>query len=169
MNILHVIQELSRNKVVFHSLFDKMYDQVFLWKPAPDKWCLLEILCHLHDEEREDFRTRLRHTLENPDAPMKRIDPAGWVLKRKYIEQDYPEVLNKFMNERDESIKWLNQLKDVPWNNIYHHPDLGDISAEMFLTNWLAHDYLHIRQISRTKYQYLKYISGHQLSYAGEW
>jgi hypothetical protein len=169
MNILHVIQELSRNKIVFHSLFDKMYDQVFLWKPAPDKWCLLEILCHLHDEEREDFRPRVQHTLENPDAPMKPIDPAGWVLKRKYIEQDYPEVLNKFMNERDESIKWLNQLKDVPWMNVHHHPNLGDISAEMFLTNWLAHDYLHIRQISRTKYQYLKYISGHQLSYAGEW
>ena len=169
MNILHIIQELSRNKGAFHSLFDKMYDLAFLWKPAPNKWCLLEILCHLYDEEREDFRARIQHTFDNPEAPMKPIDPVGWVLKRKYLEQDYEKTLEKFMNERDESIKWLNQLKDVPWTNVYHNPALGEISAEMFLTNWLAHDYLHIRQISRTKYQYLKYLAGHELSYAGSW
>jgi hypothetical protein len=39
----------------------------------------------------------------------------------------------------------------------------------MFLHNWLAHDYLHIRQIIRIKYDYLKKTSGEILLYAGEW
>jgi hypothetical protein len=39
----------------------------------------------------------------------------------------------------------------------------------MIFANWLAHDYLHIRQILRLKYEYLKSISEEDLSYAGEW
>ena len=31
------------------------------WKPDADSWSILEVVCHLVDEEREDFRTRLDH------------------------------------------------------------------------------------------------------------
>jgi hypothetical protein len=30
---------------------------------------------------------------------------------------------------------------------------LGELSAEMFLTNWLAHDYLHFKQITKSTQQ----------------
>jgi hypothetical protein len=33
----------------------------------------------------------------------------------------------------------------------------------------MAHDLLHIRQITKLKYDYLKYLSGQGLSYAGDW
>lgn len=29
--------------------------------PAPEKWCLLEIVFHLYDEEREEFRARVNY------------------------------------------------------------------------------------------------------------
>lgn len=169
MNILYIIQELGRNKQVFHSLFDSVYDQMYLWKPAPNKWCLLEILCHLYDEEKEDFKARIQHTFDNPELPMKTIDPVGWVEKRKYLEQNYQEVLEKFIYEREQSIEWLSQLKDPPWEQCSQHPKLGELSASMFLANWLAHDYLHLRQISRTKYQYLQKSQNADLAYAGPW
>lgn len=169
MNLPYIIHELDRNKIVFRALFENLEREFYLWKPSPKKWCLLEIICHLLDEEREDFRARVKHTLENPEMPMAPIDPVGWVLKRKYIEQDYENVLEKFLAERDKSVEWLSRLDDVKWDNIYYHAKLGDISAAMFLSAWLAHDYLHIRQITRTKYQYLKYISNNNLFYAGKW
>ncbi len=169
MNVSYIIQELTRNKNVFKSIFENANEQLYKWKPAPNKWCLLEIICHLHDEEREDFRARIQHTFENPEQVMEPIDPVGWVLKRQYIEQDYELVLEKFLAERDKSVEWLTGLQDVKWNNVYHHSQLGDISAAMFLSAWLAHDYLHIRQITRTKYLYLQSATGHDLSYAGKW
>jgi hypothetical protein len=43
------------------------------------------------------------------------------------------------------------------------------MTARSFLTNWLAHDYLHLRQILRIKHHYLKTESGESLSYAGAW
>ena len=35
------------------------------WRPGPARWSLLEILCHLLDEEREDFRRRIALLLED--------------------------------------------------------------------------------------------------------
>jgi hypothetical protein len=46
---------------------------------------------------------------------------------------------------------------------------LGRLSAGTFLSNWLAHDYLHIRQIIRLKYQYLQRQTRESLDYAGAW
>ena len=169
MNLRHIIRELDRNKIVFNSLFENLEEQLYLWKPAPDKWCLLEIICHLYDEEREDFRARVHHTLENPEKQMPKIDPVGWVMERKYIEQDYSMVLQNFLSERRYSVDWLSQLEDARWDNSYAHPQLGFITAKKFLSNWLAHDYLHIRQITKTKYLYLENLTGQDLSYAGNW
>lgn len=166
---LKIADELLRTKEVFKVLLSDISKDEYLWRPAPDKWCLLEIVCHLYDEERDDFRARVRHVLETPDVPMKPNNPPDWVHEHKYIEQNYTETLNKFMKERDESVKWLRSLKSPKWDNEYQHPKMGPLKAEMFLVNWPAHDYLHIRQITKQKFEYLKYTSGDSLNYAGDW
>jgi len=169
MNTKHIIDELKRNKTIFNDLLENLSEEQYLWRISPEKWCLLEIICHLYDEEREDFRERVMHILENPELPLNSIDPVGWVASRKYIERNYDMALKNFMIERDKSIKWLEQLENPKWKNVYKHPKFGDLSAKMIFSNWLAHDYLHIRQILRIKYEYLKNVSGEELSYAGEW
>ena len=163
-----IIAELKRNKEVFNSLLKGHRRDLYSWKPAPEKWCLLEIVCHLYDEEREDFRSRVKHILEQPNKPMPPIHPQEWVSERKYLDWDFELTLTRFLAERDESIAWLEGLKGAPWGNCYQHPKVGPISAKMILTNWAAHDLLHIRQITATKYKYLD-SSGEDLGYAGTW
>ena len=169
MNTKYIIEELTRNKIVFKDILEGLEKDVYLWKPNSEKWCVLEVACHLYDEEREDFRARVKLTLETPEMPANPIDPVRWVTTRKYIEQDYNNVLQRFLLERDNSIAWLSDLKNPKWNNIYRHPLLGDINAEIFLSSWLAHDYLHIKQITKIKYDYFKEMSGDKVGYAGEW
>ncbi len=169
MNTNHIIEELKRNKTVFKDILENLPQEQYSWRFNPDKWCLLEIVCHLLDEEREDFRQRVRNILINPELPLNSIDPVGWVKLRKYIERDYDTVLKDFLNERENSIKWLQHLENPKWENVYKHPKLGNLSSKMIFANWLAHDYLHIRQILKLKYEYLKNISGDELNYAGEW
>ena len=164
-----IISKLEFNKDVFKSLFHGLSKEELVWKPQPDKWCLLEILCHLYDEEREDFRARLKYTLEMPEQPMPKIDPQGWVAERKYMEKNFAEMLSDFIAERDQSVNWLKSLSTPQWKNIYRHPQAGELSAEMFLSNWLAHDYLHFRQITYTKYQYLISHFNTRYDYAGNW
>jgi len=169
MNHSKIINELSRNKNVFKELMAGKTEEEYMWKSSPDKWCLLEIICHLYDEEREDFRTRTKHVLETPELDLIPFDQLAWINDRKYIEQNYTVILSKFINERERSIKWLESLHHPNWNNYTDHPKFGQMSAKMFLSNWLAHDYLHLRQILKLKFDYLKNISGETLVYAGNW
>ncbi|MDB4728314.1 DinB family protein [Saprospiraceae bacterium] len=169
MDYQHIIQNLESNKATFESLLLDLSEKEILFKTSPEKWCLLEIICHLYDEEREDFRTRVKQVLESPNIPLPPIDPVGWVKERNYIGQDYSTVLTQFLKERDDSIIWLKSLVNPKWNNAYHHPKVGPLTAKMYLSNWLAHDFLHIRQITRLKYDYLMSISEESLDYAGNW
>lgn len=169
MDYSYIFNQLEENKDVFYQLLHGVPEEVFLYKPDPLQWCMLEIICHLYDEEREDFRVRVGTALEHPGQSPPAINPAGWVTERKYLEQDFSETLRAFIREREASVKWLRSLQEPQWSNAYLHPKYGPLTAHLFLSNWLAHDYLHIRQITRLKYNYLKELSGDALRYAGTW
>ena len=169
MNHSEIITALDQNKNIFKAMFEGVSTEEILFRPKPEKWCLLEIVCHLYDEEREDFRARLKHTLETPELPMPKIDPQGWVTERKYMERNFQKMVSDFLGEREQSVAWLKSLSSPSWKNIYHHPKAGELSAEMFLSNWLAHDYLHFRQITFNKYHYLSGNFSTRFDYAGNW
>ncbi|MBL7943061.1 MAG: DinB family protein [Flavobacteriales bacterium] len=139
------------------------------WRISDGKWSLLEIVCHLVDEEIEDFRARVDHCLHRPEAPMTPIDPQGWVLSRKYSERDYAEMCARWKVERQQSLQWLNALHNPDWSSCHHHPKLGEVSAFFFLANWVEHDYLHMRQILNLKHHFLAAHCSSGLYYAGEW
>ena len=163
------INAFNSNLETFETLLNKIDKQQLAWKQEPQKWNLIEVICHLYDEEREDFRARLKLVLETPDKPFTAIDPQGWVTERNYARQNFETMLQMFIQERKNSIDWLTSLKSPGWDNVQIHPKLGSMSAKLILANWLAHDYLHIRQITKLKYDYLKNLSHENLSYAGDW
>ena len=96
-------------------------------------------------------------------------DPLKLVTERDYIGQNYEVSLQTLLNARMESVEWLQSLISPSWNNTYQHPKLGPMSAKLFLSNWLAHDYIHIRQILKVKFAFLEQDSDEPLSYAGNW
>ena len=164
-----IIHQLDRNAPVFFGMFNSVPAAVRTWRSAPEKWCAVEILCHMYDEEREDFRARTRHVLETPKDPMPGIDPLKLVTERNYVGQNYDEVLAAFIQERKASVAWLNGLQNADWEQSYEHPKVGPLKAKMFLTNWLEHDYLHMRQLLTLKHNYLAQSTGENLKYAGDW
>ncbi|MCB0396724.1 MAG: DinB family protein [Flavobacteriales bacterium] len=169
MDVREHILTLQHNREVFASLLAPVPDDEAHWRPEENKWCLLEIVCHLIDEEREDFRARVDHVLHRPGQAMPGIDPSAWVSERKYMERAFGEMREAFLKERDASVKWLCELINPVWDNAYQHPKLGSMTARLFLNNWVAHDMLHVRQIIRTRYKYLEKSGGTSLSYAGDW
>ncbi len=166
---MKVIDQLQKNKSVFESLLKDVQPELITWRPKLEKWCLLEIVCHLYDEEQFDFRYRTQWVLEQPNVLPPPFNPLDWVIDHKYMEQDYNSMVTKFLNEREASITWLKELKNPNWDNSYIHPKLGKTTAKHYLDNWLAHDYLHLRQIVKQKFDYLNSQTNENLKYAGIW
>jgi hypothetical protein len=121
-------------------------DEQARWRPAPDKWSVLEVVNHLLDEEREDFRLRLDLLLHDPTREWPPIDPQGWVTQRGYNDCDPAESLAAFLAERRSSLQWLADLRAPDWSTSRIH-EAGEIRAGDLLSAWLRHDLLHIRQL----------------------
>ena len=88
MNREYFVSRLSTNRSVFEALVSGVDSEQARWKPEPDKWSILEVINHLYDEEREDFRARLDILLFDPLKPLPAIDPRNWPRLRGYNSKD---------------------------------------------------------------------------------
>jgi len=144
------------------------------WKPAPEQWSMLEICCHLLDEEREDFRVRAELTLRDPLLEWPKLDLEKVAERRRYQERDLEEVLDAFAAERAASIAWIDSLdahgRSPDWSCARLHPKFGPLAAGMLLASWAAHDALHLRQLAKRLHGLAARDAGtHSIQYAGEW
>lgn len=169
MNLHYFIDRLSKNRGVFERLLSGVRLEQARWKPSPDKWSMLEVINHLYDEEREDFRQRIEIVLADPNQAWPRIDPRTWVTTRGYNERELDTSLKNFLAEREKSLAWLEQLSAPNWQNSNEGPN-GLLTAGDLLASWLAHDFLHIRQLARLHWQYVGAIADpYQTTYGGPW
>lgn len=163
------IAQLERQAQSIQSLVVGISAEQARWKPAPESWSILEVVNHLYDEEREDFRTRLKHILDGVNGLPPPIDPAGWVVSRGYNERDLSVSLAQFLEERSRSLAWLRGLNTPNWDSAVETP-FGRLSAGDLLVAWLAHDLLHLRQLVELHYNYHKQqAQPYQVGYAGDW
>jgi hypothetical protein len=140
------------------------------WKPSPTEWSILEVINHLYDEEIEDFRTRLKLTLEDPKSPWPPNAPEAKVIERNYNSRDLAESLENFLDERTVSLEWLRHVEHPRWKHTHEIAELGALSAGDLLTSWVAHDLLHLRQLVELHYHYQRTLAQpFEIDYAGEW
>jgi hypothetical protein len=170
MKFTEIYQELVNSTEVIRALTANVSQEEAQSKPAPESWSMLEVVCHLYDEEREDFRDHLDFVLHRQNKETwKAIDPQGWVTSRKYNEQNFVEMQTKFLEERKKSLDWLIDLANADWD-IANTPPFGTILAGDVLVSWAAHDNLHIRQLVELKRYQIENISRpYKIAYAGDW
>lgn len=162
-------QELTNSTEMILALLKGISQEESMIKPTPEAWSILEVICHLYDEEREDFRARLKSILTTPDNAFATIDPQRWVTDRKYSEQNFEQKQAAFFAEREKSLQWLKNLANADWG-ITHTDEYGSITAGEMFSNWVAHDNLHIRQLVELRRAYIERITQpYDIQYAGEW
>lgn len=138
-------------------------------KPTPESWSILEVVCHLVDEEREDFRQRVDFMLNRPGEIWPPIHPGAWVTERKYNERDLEQSLHDFLAERSISLAFLKGLESANWNTSTT-TQFGERKAGDLLGSWVAHDNLHMRQLVELRRVRLQKITApYDIRYAGEW
>ncbi|MCC7493985.1 MAG: DinB family protein [Fimbriimonadaceae bacterium] len=169
MDYSGILTELALGPSRFAALLAGLDTMTAAWRPQPASWSALEVVCHLRDEEREDFPARLGHVLARRPGPWPPIDPEGWAVARHYQQDDLPGALADFTAARQAALRWLAGLAAPDWSLSYEAP-WGLLSAADLLGSWLAHDNLHLRQLIRWQRARLELLTaGCGLQYAGAW
>ena len=162
-------QELQNSTEMIRALLLGVTQEQAQVKPNPESWSILEVVCHLYDEEREDFREHVDFILHRQNEEWHQIDPQAWVTERKYNEQDFVEMQKKFFAERGQSLEWLTEMSNANWETLYTSQYGSTTAGEMF-AGWLAHDNLHLRQLVELRRVKIENITKpYNLEYAGDW
>lgn len=171
MDVDYCLHELKHNALVIETLLASFGAAQARWRPHDMEWSALEVICHLRDEEREDFPFRIRHLLSGVGEKWPPILPAKWVVERNYIDDDLHQALADFLSERARNLSWLAALNNPNWEARYAHEPLEGLLAADLLAAWTVHDLLHIRQLNEIKYKYGEHapFSRRMIAYAGEW
>ena len=162
-------QELQNSTEMIRALLSGMTQEDAEVKPAPGSWSILEVTCHLYDEEREDFREHLDFILHRQAEQYHVIDPQAWITERNYNQQDFVQMQEKFFAERQKSLAWLQEISGSDWDTTYSS-EYGSVSAGEMFSCWIAHDNLHVRQLVELRRVRIERITKpYPIEYAGDW
>jgi hypothetical protein len=162
-------QELQNNTEMIRALLSGVTAEEARVKPNVESWSILEVICHLYDEEREDFREHLDFILHRQNEEWHGIDPERWVIERRYNAEDFSEMQEKFFAEREKSLDWLEELRNTNWETTYTS-QYGTTSAGEMFACWVAHDNLHARQLVELRRLRIENITKpYNIEYAGDW
>ena len=132
----------ARLRQTLDSLSDARSDQ----SPAPGKWSVREILCHLADCEIV-FAFRLRQTLAEPHHIIQPFDQDLWA--RNYVAYDAASALAVFTAVRDFNVKLIASLPGDAFSKPVSHPERGTMTFQSIVETMGGHDLNHLGQIER--------------------
>jgi DinB family protein len=139
--------ELARLPGVLTSLLAGLDAATWRERPAPGEWSPVEIVCHLRDEETEDFGARVRVVVEG-GTEFAAIDPERWVEERRYRDADGARALAAFAERRAASLDLLASVKAERLHTAVSRPRSGALSGLDLLAAWVTHDRLHLAQLA---------------------
>ena len=170
INVDETIRQLTGNAEAMRALVQTISEEQAQWKPNPDTWSMKQVMEHVYNEERIDFRKILKRMLNTPFLP------SGEALPEEYLPvESCRQALDGFLLEREASIKWLRALKSPDWNVTSQWPfgpegNVTSFSAGDVLLSWVEHDILHLRQMIELLHAWNeKQASPYSLMYAGGW
>jgi uncharacterized damage-inducible protein DinB len=113
--------------------------------PAPGKWSLREVLCHLADCELA-FGFRMRQVYAG-EALIQTFDQDAWA--RSYAAYTAAQALETFLALRTWNTAFVNALTVEDRERTAHHPERGDLSLGTVVEMLAGHDLHHLEKLER--------------------
>lgn len=123
------------------------------YKPAPNKWSILEILAHLADMEILNAY-RMRQMVADKNPTIAPIDQDAWAGNLGYLDEQPAELVAQFGLTRHHNLKLLRRLKPPDLEKGAFHPELNrQVTLGEMVERLAAHAPNHLEQIERLKKQ----------------
>src|SRR5258707_3420914 len=126
-------------------------DKTLRYKPAPDKWCVLEILAQLADMEIL-YAYRMRQMIADKQPVLATIDQDDWARNLGYMEESPAELVALYGLNRYHNLQLLRRLKPDDLEKSAYHPELQkDVTLGKYVEMMSGHGANHLQQIERLK------------------
>ena len=121
------------------------------YKPASDKWSILEILSHLADIEIV-YAYRLRQMLADKKPVIAPMDQEAWAKSLGYMETPAPELIALYGLNRHHNLRLLRRLKPADLEKAAYHPEHNKhVTVADIVEMMSGHGRSHLAQIERLK------------------
>jgi hypothetical protein len=141
-----ILSKLQETPKAVAAVFRNASNDVVQRKPAPDKWSMLEILCHLRDVE-QLFVERYGKIANHDRPQLRMIDQDALAERLRYNEDDPAVALREFQGFRAEAVALLSALAQQSWERVGVHPKRGDYSIAAHAVMHVAHDANHLARL----------------------
>jgi hypothetical protein len=145
-NGLPCLDLLESTPAVLRGLMSGLTAEDALWKPAPDRFSIAEVLAHLTLTEGHCYRLRVDRIIEE-DSPALEGDDASQ-HHDQYRDRDPEEDFAHFEDQRESNVERLRDLAPGSGGRKARHPEAGEITLAQMLHEWAMHDLGHIRQVA---------------------
>jgi hypothetical protein len=126
-------------------------DKTLRYKPAPDKWCILEVLGHLADIEIV-YAYRMRQMLADKKPVIAPMDGDDWARNLGYTETPPAELVALYGLNRHANLRLLRRLKPADLGKSAFHPELQrEVTVAEMIEKMSGHGAGHLQQIERLK------------------
>jgi hypothetical protein len=126
-------------------------DKVLRFKPAPDKWCVLEILAHLADVEIV-YGYRLRQMLADNKPVIAPIQVDDWANRLGYMESVPAELVAFYGIARHHNLRALRRATVADYGKSAYHPEMQrEFTLAEIVERMGGHGTNHLQQIERLK------------------
>jgi DinB family protein len=130
----------------FGATLDALTSELASWRPAPGEWCVNEVVGHVIEAERYGFAGRINVILgaDEPDLPT--WDRDRIIKDRDDCARDPKALKDELLKLRAESVKLVRSLRPEHMARGGIHPQVGRLTVDELLHEWVHHDGNHLRQ-----------------------
>jgi hypothetical protein len=147
------IDLIESGPAMSHAAVVELPTDILDYKPAPDKWSIREIVCHLADIEIL-YGYRLRQMIADDKPVIAPIDQDAWASKLQYAKSDLAETLERHRVERRATVRLLRQLTPADLKRGAFHPERNRmVTIEELIGMMARHEPNHHEQIETLKLQ----------------
>lgn len=155
------VEILARTPEVLRVQLTGLSDEWLHGNEGPGTWSPFQVVGHLIINEQTNFLPRTLLVLSNKESQMLQpIDMTSHL--EKFKGQNIGDVLSEFSQLRRRSIEQLRSLaiSESDLQKVALHPKLGIVVLSNVLSTWVAHDLVHIGQITRVMAKQYKEETG---------